>query len=56
MIFTIEGLDGTGKETQSRFLLANIQQFGRKAEMISFPNYNTTGCSMVEAILVLRTK
>lgn len=51
MIFTIEGLDGTGKETQSKLLLARLRQEGRKAEMISFPNYNTTGCSMVEAYL-----
>lgn len=51
MIFTIEGLDGTGKETQSKLLLSNLQRQGRKAEMISFPNYNTTGCSMVESYL-----
>ena len=40
-IIVIEGSDGSGKETQSKKLLAYLQENGYKAISYSFPRYNT---------------
>src|SRR5471032_527442 len=41
MLIAIEGLDQSGKETQARHLRARLEQDGRKAHALSFPDYNT---------------
>ena len=41
MLIAIEGLDQSGKETQSRHLRARIEQDGRKVHALSFPDYET---------------
>lgn len=41
MIINIEGTDCSGKETQSKLLVEMLQKNGYKAELLSFPNYDT---------------
>lgn len=51
VLIAIDGLDGSGKETQSRALCEFLEKQGIKHRCISFPNYNTKGCSLVEQYL-----
>lgn len=51
ILIAIDGLDGSGKETQSNALCAFLQNKGIKHRCVSFPNYNTKGCSLVELYL-----
>jgi len=41
MLIAFEGLDQSGKETQARHLRARIEQQGRRARTVSFPDYDT---------------
>jgi dTMP kinase len=41
MLIAIEGLDQSGKETQARLLRARIEHDGRRAHLLSFPDYET---------------
>jgi dTMP kinase len=41
MLIAFEGLDQSGKETQARHLRARIEQEGRRARAVSFPDYDT---------------
>jgi dTMP kinase len=41
MLIAFEGLDQSGKETQTRQLRARLQQEGRVVRALSFPDYNT---------------
>ena len=51
-IIVIEGLDGSGKETQSKLLVQALQQMGRKAIEFSFPMYNSpTGKIFKECVM-----
>ena len=34
----IEGTDGSGKETQSKLLVSNLEKKGFKVKYVSFPN------------------
>ena len=36
-LITIDGLDGSGKQTQAKLLLDRLTKEGIKAKMISFP-------------------
>ena len=38
-IIVITGIDGTGKETQTKMLLSHLKEKGINAKMQSFPNY-----------------
>ena len=40
-LFAIEGLDGCGKETQSKLLSEKLTSLGIKNKVVSFPNYNS---------------
>ena len=51
ILIAIDGLDGSGKETQSKRLCALLDSKGIKNRCISFPNYGTKGCSLVEMYL-----
>ncbi|MCA9041703.1 MAG: dTMP kinase [Planctomycetaceae bacterium] len=42
MLIAIEGIDGSGKGTQAKLLLESLQQTGRTADLISFPQYDAT--------------
>jgi len=41
MLIAFEGLDQSGKETQSRTLRARLEQEGHKVRSLSFPDYET---------------
>jgi dTMP kinase len=41
MVIAFEGLDQSGKETQSRHLRARLEQDGRTVRSVSFPDYET---------------
>ncbi|MBI4033079.1 MAG: dTMP kinase [Candidatus Blackburnbacteria bacterium] len=39
-LIVFEGIDGSGKATQGKLLLASLRKKGRKAEYIEFPRYH----------------
>jgi dTMP kinase len=41
-LIAVEGIDGSGKGTQSRILVERFRQSGRKVALISFPRYDET--------------
>lgn len=41
MLIAFEGLDQSGKETQARLLRDRLRSAGRKARVVSFPDYGT---------------
>ncbi|MBO5196211.1 MAG: deoxynucleoside kinase [Clostridia bacterium] len=47
----IEGLDGSGKSTQGELLRQHYEAAGKKVRVLSFPCYNTPGCTLVEMYL-----
>lgn len=50
-LIVLEGLDGSGKGTQTDLLLDVLQKSGRKVKKIDFPNYGSAGASLVELYL-----
>src|SRR5438552_6553073 len=42
MLIAFEGLDQSGKQTQAELLRDYFKQQGRKARLVSFPDYGTT--------------
>ena len=51
-LFSIEGIDGAGKATCSRFVMKKLSDEGIKCSLISFPNYKKTFSSaIIEALL-----
>lgn len=47
----IDGLDGSGKETQAELLKEKIEKDGKKVRMISFPDYNNVSSCFVKMYL-----
>jgi dTMP kinase len=41
-LIAIEGLDQSGKQTQAELLRDSLKQSGRKARLVSFPDYGTS--------------
>lgn len=41
ILFTVEGIDGVGKNTQAKLLQEYLISIGRKCDLYSFPRYNT---------------
>jgi dTMP kinase len=41
-LITIEGIDGSGKGTQSQLLIKKLEEAGKKVKMYSFPAYEET--------------
>ncbi len=50
-LIVLEGLDGSGKGTQSRYLADNLIKAGKKVKLIDFPKYGSDGASLVELYL-----
>ena len=55
-LFVIDGTDGSGKNTQATKLLETLVDrynliIGKDITKVSFPNYGTPGCTMVEKYL-----
>jgi len=51
-LISIEGSDGTGKETQTDLLFDHLENQGKKVARISFPRYNQTlGGSLLYEVL-----
>ena len=42
MLIAFEGLDQSGKETQAKLLRDRVREAGRKARVVSFPDYGTS--------------
>jgi len=47
IIIAIEGIDGVGKGTQSKLLTERLIREGYKAELVSFPDYNSPYGQMI---------
>lgn len=50
-VIAIEGLDGSGKETQTKLLRSALEASGKKVESISFPRYGQISSMLVEEYL-----
>ena len=42
LLIVFEGLDQSGKQTQAEMLRDRLKQDGRKARLLSFPDYGTS--------------
>src|SRR5438067_6595340 len=42
MLIVFEGLDQSGKQTQAELLRDRVKQHGRRARLVSFPDYGTS--------------
>ena len=51
ILISIDGLDGSGKGTQSDILCARLKEAGTRAKVISFPMYGEPSCFAVEMYL-----
>lgn len=51
MLIAIDGLDGSGKETQSTLLCERLTACGIKNRLISFPTYSDDSCALVKMYL-----
>ncbi len=47
----IEGLDGSGKSTQTNLLVERLKKIGQQVEKIDFPQYGTKSAGLVENYL-----
>ena len=50
-LIVIEGLDSSGKETQSKLLSEYIEKSGKKVKRIEFPNYKSDSSALVRMYL-----
>ncbi len=50
-LYVIDGLDGSGKGTQSKKLEAYLSAKGINVKRIDFPRYGSKGCALVEGYL-----
>lgn len=50
-LIVLEGLDGSGKGTQCRYLAENLEKEGKKVRLIDFPKYGSQGATLVELYL-----
>ena len=51
ILIAIDGLDASGKETQSRLLSEALAAQGKRVRVLSFPTYDEVGSSMLKFYL-----
>ena len=51
ILITIDGLDGSGKQTQSEKLFERLKGEGRRVKLISFPDYESPSSALVKMYL-----
>lgn len=51
MLIVIDGLDGSGKNTQSKILYETLTRAGISARLVSFPDYESPACEPVKMYL-----
>lgn len=51
ILITIDGLDGSGKQTQSEILYDRLTKAGVKAKIVSFPDYDSNSSALVKMYL-----
>jgi len=49
--YVIEGLDGSGKGTQSALLKERLEAEGKRVRLLDFPDYASEGCTLVKMYL-----
>ncbi len=50
-LITIDGLDGSGKQTQSEILYERLTKSGIRARVVSFPDYDSDSSALVKMYL-----
>ncbi|MFA7637008.1 MAG: hypothetical protein WCX81_04520, partial [Monoglobales bacterium] len=50
-LIVIEGLDSSGKETQSKLLCEHLEKSGKRVKRIEFPNYKSESSALVRMYL-----
>lgn len=50
-LIVIEGLDGSGKGTQTKLLKEHLEKQNKKVCVIEFPDYSSEGCTLVKMYL-----
>ena len=56
LFIAIDGLDGSGKKTQSEILYDSLISAGKKAMLLSFPNYGTPHVHLLRSIWAVLTE
>lgn len=51
MLITIDGLDGSGKQTQTELLEKKLREKGYKVKLVSFPDYESPSSALVKMYL-----
>ena len=51
ILISIDGLDGSGKGTQSELLAERLRAEGKRVQVVSFPMYGSDSCFAVEKYL-----
>lgn len=47
----IDGLDGSGKETQTKLLAEKLESMGKRVRVLSYPRYDSEGSALVRLYL-----
>lgn len=51
ILITIDGLDGSGKQTQSEILFERLKKEGLNVRLVSFPDYDSNSSALVKMYL-----
>ena len=51
MVIVLEGLDGSGKATQARMLVSELERRGMRVKQVSFPDYDSDSSALVKMYL-----